>query len=160
MSRLRFDFITLEEGKSRISSEDFQRQMLDHEQGRSKRKPVSFKGRNGKFNAVAVTTDEGRFDSKMEYRRYLDLTMMQRAGAISDLRRQVKYPLILEGVLVCTYIADFVYTQDGQEVVEDSKGYRTPEFRQKKRLMKEVLGIDILETGTGKSGAKRARRPR
>lgn len=155
MSRLRFDFIVLEEGKSSISAADFQQQMLDHEKGLSKRKTTSFNGRHGKYNAVAVKTDEGRFDSKMEYRRYLDLTMMERAGVISNLRRQVKYPIVIDGVLVCTYVADFVYLQDGQEVVEDSKGYRTPEYRQKKRLMKEVMGIEILETGMLKSGKKR-----
>lgn len=107
----------------------------------------SKKGRNGKFNAIVITTSEGRFDSKMEYQRYLSLKLMQRAGEINDLQRQVSYELIAGGIHICTYVADFVYQKQGVTVVEDAKGFRTPEYRLKRRLMKDILGIEILETG-------------
>jgi hypothetical protein len=105
------------------------------------------KGRNGKFNAIAITSSEGRFDSKMEYQRYLILKLMQRAGEISDLQRQVRYELAAGGINICTYVADFVYKNKDATVVEDSKGFITPEYRLKRRLMKDILGIEILETG-------------
>lgn len=105
------------------------------------------KGRNGKFNATVIMTAEGRFDSKMEYQRYLILKLMVRAGKISDLQRQVRYELAAGGIQICTYVADFVYKEQGKVVVEDVKGFRTPEYRLKRRLMKEILDIEILETG-------------
>lgn len=103
--------------------------------------------RSGKYNAVGVRTEEGYFDSKTEYNRWLALKLLLRAGEIADLQRQVPYSLDAGGIHIAKYIADFVYTQDGKVVVEDSKGFKTPEYRQKKRLMKEIHGIEILETG-------------
>ncbi|WP_410951243.1 DUF1064 domain-containing protein [Pseudomonas sp. S1(2024)] len=105
------------------------------------------KGRNGKFNAIVITTSEGRFDSKMEYQRYLNLKLMLRAGEITDLQRQVPYELTAGGIHICTYVADFVYKKQDVTVVEDVKGFRTQEYRLKRRLMRDILGIEILETG-------------
>ena len=115
---------------------------------------TSKKSRNGKFNAIVVTTDEGRFDSKMEYQRYLTLKLMERAGEISGLQRQVRYELTAGGIQICTYVADFVYKKQDATVVEDAKGFKTPEYRLKRRLMKEILGIDILETGRDRTPKK------
>ena len=44
------------------------------------------------------------------------------------------------------YVADFVYVEGGREVVEDVKGYRTAEYKRKRRLMKKIYGVDIRET--------------
>ncbi len=156
MSALRFPRIQLDAGQSRISLEEFRRQ-----QGEAVEKPSAPKkgGRHSKFNAIAVDTEHGRFDSKLEYQRFLELQLMERAGLISDLRRQIKYPLVLGNTLVCTYIADFVYCENGVEVVEDSKGFRTREYLMKKNLMKKIHGIEIFETGPkkNKNSAKRGR---
>jgi autotransporter translocation and assembly factor TamB len=100
-----------------------------------------------KFGAKAVYTEEGKFDSGEEYKRYLELKLLLRAGVIQDLRRQVRYKLEAGGIHISVYVADFVYIRDGVEIVEDSKGFKTREYLQKRRLMKETLGIDILETG-------------
>lgn len=78
---------------------------------------------------------------------------MQRAGLISNLREQVKYVLIpaqrdSSGKLLereCAYYADFVYDRDGVTVVEDTKGFRTPEYKIKRKLMLRVHGISITE---------------
>ncbi len=92
------------------------------------------------------------FDSKREYDRYRELVLLQRAGQISDLKRQVKFELIpsqrVDGKVVerpCTYVADFVYTENGKTVVEDSKGYRTKEYILKRKLMLHIHGIQIRE---------------
>jgi hypothetical protein len=116
------------------------------------------KGRTGKYNAKVVETAEGRFDSITEYKRYLALSLEARAGLIKDLRLQVRYPLVAGGIHISTYVADFVYERDGQLVVEDSKGFRTREYLQKRRLMREIHGITILETG--RPGPSKRKKPK
>lgn len=117
-----------------------------------------------KYRARKILQNGESFDSKREYRRYQDLILLQRAGKISDLRRQVKYTLIpaqrepdtigsrggvKKGKVVereCSYTADFVYTENGETVVEDVKGMRTREYVIKRKLMLYMHGIRIRET--------------
>lgn len=99
----------------------------------------------------AVKTDG--YASKKEARRAYELRLLQRAGKISELREQVPFVVIpairIDGKLIereARYIADFVYVENGKTVVEDCKGFRTPEYRLKKKLMLERYGIQIRET--------------
>ena len=103
--------------------------------------------RRSKYRAQPVVIDGERFDSKLEATRWLQLLTMQRAGIISDLRRQVPFVLIdkSEHGRAIVYKADFVYTQDGSEIVEDAKGFKTDVYQLKKRLMAERYGIIIQE---------------
>jgi hypothetical protein len=71
---------------------------------------------------------------------------MEQAGTIADLERQIRYVFEVNGVRVCAYIADFRYRFKGSVVVEDCKGFRTPEYKLKRKLMMACHGIDILET--------------
>ncbi len=76
------------------------------------------------------------------------LCEQQRRGAISDLRRQVPYKLMVNDKLVCKYVADHVYVENGETVVEDVKSEfmsKNPVFRIKKKLMAACLGIEIRE---------------
>lgn len=120
-----------------------------------------------KYHARKVTRGGRTFDSAKEARRFSELSLLQRAGEISDLRCQVKYILIpaqrepdtvgkrggtIKGKLLereCAYIADFVYKQNGVEIVEDVKGYRDSTayalFTVKRKLMLWVHGIRIKE---------------
>ena len=102
------------------------------------------KYRNQKTNIDGIT-----FDSKREAKRYAELYLLQREGKIQSLRRQVAYELIpkQQGERACTYKADFVYVDNetGQEVVEDAKGRRTPEYVIKRKLMLYRHGIRIHE---------------
>lgn len=122
-------------------------------------------GTNGKYNAKKVQYDGITFDSKKEYRRFLELKALEKAGIIKNLERQVKYVLIpaqrepdiigsrggiKKGKLIereCSYYADFVYTitETGEKVVEDVKGMRTPEYKIKRKLMLFVHNIKIKE---------------
>lgn len=106
-----------------------------------------------KYHNRKVTRDGETFDSVKEYRRFCELRLLERAGAVTDLRRQVKFELIpaqrIDGKVVeraCSYVADFVYMENGQQVVEDAKGMRTQEYRLKRKLMLWVHGIRIRET--------------
>ena len=120
--------------------------------------------RGNKYHASKLTTPEGIFDSRKEYNRWCELKLLERAGKISKLCRQQGFTLVPEqrepdvvgprggvkrGKLlerpVC-YVADFLYMQDGQIIVEDSKGMRTPEYIIKRKLMLHIYGIRILET--------------
>lgn len=95
----------------------------------------------------------GGYASGKEHTRANQLKLMQRAGVISNLREQVKYVLIPtqrdhNGKLLekeCSYYADFVYDREGLTVVEDTKGFRTPEYKIKRKLMLQVFGIRIRE---------------
>lgn len=121
-----------------------------------------------KFRNKKTTVDGITFDSRKEAERYRELQLMERAGKISGLRRQVPFELIpaqherfarysktgrrlKDGIRCiekkCVYIADLVYEQDGETVVEDvkSKATKTPEYVIKRKLMLERFGIRIRE---------------
>ncbi len=124
-----------------------------------------------KYGAKKVVTPEGVFDSRKEHRRWCELKLLERAGKITKLRRQVKFVLIpaqreestevykagpqkglpKPGAIIekqCVYKADFVYidTGTGKEVVEDTKGVRTADYKIKRKLMLYKYGIRIKET--------------
>lgn len=114
--------------------------------------------RGNKYRAKKVEADGQKFDSKAEYRRWQELKLLEAAGEIKDLRRQVEYVLIPEqrepgngkkkGKLLerkCAYRADFVYEKDGETVVEDTKGVKTKDYIIKRKLMLERYGIRISE---------------
>ena len=88
------------------------------------------------------------FDSVKEFHRWGCLRLLERAGRITDLKRQVTFELIpkQQGERACTYVADFTYYENGQYVVEDCKGFKTDVYRIKKKLMLWVHGIHIKET--------------
>jgi hypothetical protein len=97
-----------------------------------------------KYSNVATNVEGKSFASKLEAKRYQELLLLERAGELTNLQTQVTYRLEVNGSLICKYIADFVYDdRNGLQIVEDTKGYITPEFRLKKKLMKACLGIDI-----------------
>lgn len=108
-----------------------------------------------KYGNRKVIYDGMAFDSKKECQRYIELKLLEKAGEIKDLKRQVKYTLIPSqkddrGKIIereCIYIADFVYfdCRENQSVVEDVKGFRTKEYRIKKKLMLLVHGIRVRE---------------
>lgn len=98
----------------------------------------------------------GGYDSKKEARRATELKLLEKAGVISHLQEQVVYELIpsqyriVSGKKKCIeramkYIADFQYVENGNTVVEDTKGFRTEVYRIKKKLMLYFHDIQIKE---------------
>lgn len=116
-----------------------------------------------KYHNRKITRDGVTFDSRKEFRRYEELMLLQQDGEITNLRRQVKFVLIptqrepskigtrggvKKGKLLereCAYVADFVYSENGKTVVEDTKGLRTKDYIIKRKLMLRVYGIRIRE---------------
>lgn len=119
-----------------------------------------------KYNNKKCTVNGIIFDSRKEARRYQELLLLQRAGVIKNLQRQVKYVLIPAQYEVverydksgkrlkdgkkliereCAYVADFVYEEDGKIIVEDTKGMKTKDYIIKRKLMLFVHGIRVRE---------------
>lgn len=99
-------------------------------------------------NIKTITTDGIKHDSIKEANRWCELLMLQRVGAITNLQRQVKYELLPKQgkERAVYYIADFVYTENGNTIVEDAKGCRTEVYKLKKKMMLYFHGIKIRET--------------
>lgn len=104
-----------------------------------------------KYHNTKTEIDGIIFDSKKEAKRYKELLLLQKAGIITDLKRQVPYTLIPSFNLnkkkyrPMTYKADFVYKENNKEVVEDVKGMRTDIYQLKKKLMAYIYQIEIRE---------------
>lgn len=113
-----------------------------------------YPSKKSKYHAQKTVLDGIKFDSKKEANRYAELKLMERAGVIKDLQRQVRYELIpafdVDGkhYRPTSYVADFVYTdaKSGKEIVEDVKGYRQDVYRLKSKLFAYRYGVSILET--------------
>ena len=100
-----------------------------------------------KYGNRRTEVDGITFDSAKEARRYQALKLLEAAGKISELKVHPHWFCVVNGVLVCKYVADFSYL-DGERwfVCEDVKGIRTPVYRLKRALMAACHGIIILET--------------
>lgn len=99
-----------------------------------------------KYRAVKKTIDGYTFHSSGEAKRYAELAMLGKAGKITALSLQLRYRLSVNGIHVCDYYPDFTYYENGQLVVEDFKGLRTPVYQLKKKLMLAIHGITVRET--------------
>lgn len=116
--------------------------------------PKAAPAKPSKYGSKKVVDSAGRkFDSKREQKRFVDLSHLQAAGHISNLKTQVRFELVPKqekpggGVeRPVHYVADFVYTtSNGHQVVEDTKGFRTPDYVIKRKLLLKVHGIQIQE---------------
>ena len=108
-----------------------------------------------KYRNRKVVTEDGTFDSVKEYSRWQELKLLQKAGEIYELQRQVPFVVVphqkdengkvIERAVI--YIADFTYrsTKNGRIVVEDTKGMKTREYVIKRKLMLYRHGIRIVE---------------
>lgn len=129
--------------------------------------------KRSKYGSKKIIRDGMTFDSLKEYRRFVELSLLEKAGAITDLKRQVPFELIpahfeeiptgeyykrgerkgqpkfkrvcIENSVV--YNADFVYTENGKTVVEDtkSKATKTKDYILKRKMMLYFHGIRIRE---------------
>lgn len=94
--------------------------------------------RFGKFNAQKVREDGYLFDSKMENKRYGQLKLLLAAKSISDLEIHPKLEIIINGVKIGYYEADFLYIENGKPVYEDTKGFENDLFKLKYKVIKAL----------------------
>ena len=107
--------------------------------------------RRSKYGAVRTEVDGISFASKREANRYMQLTILQRAKQISDLKLQVKCPISINGIYVFSLVMDFVYWDRKNPdvpilVYEDCKGYRTDVYKLKRKCFEAQYKSKILET--------------
>lgn len=133
---------------------------------------MAIRKKRSKYHSKKITHDGMTFDSIKEYRRFCELRLLEKAGEVTDLKRQVEFELIpsqfeeiptgefykrgeKKGMpkmkCVCVeqsvkYVADFAYTtKNGEPIVEDTKGFKTKDYIIKRKLMLLVHGIKIQE---------------
>lgn len=86
---------------------------------------------------------ERTFASKGEAKRFEVLAEREARGDIANLRCQVSYPIVVNGVKIARYIADFTYDDATGFVVEDYKGVLTDVFKLKQKLIQACYSIAI-----------------
>lgn len=97
-------------------------------------------GKKNKYKATKIYVNGIRFDSKLEGRVYEDLLFQLNQGLLIEIKRQVKIPLEVNGVLICTYICDFrVVDKHGQVKYVEAKGMVLPVYAIKKKLFLALL---------------------
>jgi len=139
-------------GAVRYTEEQFQqlRTRLAAQNSPTKAAPAK-KAKYG--NTKTVDASGRKFDSKREQKRFSELERLQAAGHITDLKSQVRFELVPKQEKpgggterAVHYVADFVYfTKGGEQVVEDTKGFRTPDYVIKRKLLLKIHGIQIQE---------------
>ncbi len=109
-------------------------------------------GNRSKYHSRKITVDGIEFDSLKEFNRWCELSLLEKAGGIQNLQRQIKFELLpaqrIDGKVIeraVSYIADFTYYQNDQLIVEDTKGFKTKDYILKRKLMLYIHGIRIKE---------------
>lgn len=113
-----------------------------------------------KSPAADRTLDGEVFDSKAELKRWIELRMLELAGEISELKRQVKMPLVINGRPVkirsegfpngrtCVYTIDFMFRDGaGRQIYEEHKGHWTPDAKLRIAVIECIYQIDVTVTG-------------
>lgn len=104
-----------------------------------------------KYRNQPTVHDGIRFASKAEAARYQQLKILERAGEVSSLTMQQRYPLMVNGTKVAHYVSDFDYFDVRRgRVIEDVKGIQTPAFRLKRKMFEAQYGIEITIIGSGR----------
>lgn len=104
----------------------------------------SVKGKDGKI-----------YDSRFEASQGNELELRKKAKDIKDYQTQVNFPLIVNGYNVGTYVADFlIIHNDGSKEILEAKGFATPVFRLKWKLVEALYSdthtITCVFQGKGK----------
>lgn len=116
-------------------------------------------GKGNKYGAKSVVIDGERFDSYAEYTRWQELKLLERAGHIRSLERQVRMPLMCGDTPIkirseryrngraVVYVADFAYFEGNARVYEDKKGMDTPLSRLKRAIVEAMYpGVQVRIT--------------
>jgi len=105
--------------------------------------------RSGKYNAKKTVYNGNLYDSKAEASFAAKIDLLKKAKGkdkVISVTRQVDFPVIVDGEKICTYKLDFlVVTNDGGKHHFDVKGFATPVYKLKKKLVEAIYGIKIIE---------------
>lgn len=100
-----------------------------------------------KYRAVKTVLNGIKYASKLEAKRGIELDLLYKAGRISYLIRQRRYPLSVDGIVIGHYVADFEYFDNDSNMVitEDAKGQRLPLYIWKSKHFEIQYGRKITE---------------
>ena len=105
-----------------------------------------------KYGAKKTLVGDINFDSKKEAGRWMELQLLERAGVISELQRQVKIelmgqhgPLLTRTGRKMRFTVDFAYTEKGAVIYEDVKGYATRDYEVRVAVAR-AMGLEVRET--------------
>jgi hypothetical protein len=99
-----------------------------------------------KYGAEAVhDPEDGWFASRLEHSTWVDLKRRQAAGEISDLQRQVRFPMYVNNIWICDFVADYTFLEERRLIVADAKGKLLPVYLMKYSLMWALYGIRVRE---------------
>lgn len=119
-------------------------------------------GLRRKFHNVPTSYDGVEYHSKLEARYAAELDLRVRAGEIAGWERQVRIPLVVNGIKICTYIIDFVeINNDGTKTYIEIKGAETSVWRLKWKLFNAVHGpvkAKVVYAGVHEKMAPKARK--
>lgn len=106
---------------------------------------MGLKPKKSKFKNIRTVIDGVSFPSKAEGNYYSLLKLREKAGEVANVEMQKPYAFTYEGKLICTYRADFVFDDlhENRHRVVDVKGFQTPEFKLKKKMMWAWYGIEV-----------------
>lgn len=108
---------------------------------------VSLGGESGnKYGARKTSCGKHIHDSNREAQRCAELRLMEKGRLIADLIFQPAFPMWYGDNLICTYVADFMYHEEDELVVEDVKGKATDSYIIKRKMLKAFYGITVRET--------------
>jgi len=98
-----------------------------------------------KYNNVLVRSNSTgeMFHSKLEFKRNKELNLLEKAKKISNLRRQVKIPIVINGLEVTYCLIDHVYEENGVTVFEETKGYLDSVQKLRYKILK-AMGVNLV----------------
>lgn len=106
--------------------------------------------KTNKYNAKRTVYNGREYASGKEAKRASELWPMLWAGTITALREQVNFPVEINGKHIMNYRADFLYllpqNLEAGTQIEDAKGYRTPMYKLKKKMVENYYGCTIIES--------------
>ena len=110
-----------------------------------------------KYHNKPMKIGDLRFASQAEAKRWNELSLLVLGKQITGLRCQPRFPMVVNGKTVCTYVGDFLYLElaTGRQICEDVKGMETPVFKIKRKLF-EALHPSIELRVIGKPASKRS----
>ena len=115
--------------------------------------------RPNKYNARKVQIYGIWFDSDAEGKHYLVLKDRERKGEIQMLAMQPRADLVVNGVLVARYTADFTFEENGRRIWEDVKGFKARDFAIRSKLFQALHPhIELRVNGTAAKRPKAAKK--
>ncbi len=106
---------------------------------------------HSKYGAKITVVDGIKFHSKREAAVYAELKILEKAGKIADLKRQPKFPFVIDGKEVryrdtkrkLSYVADFLFVENGKTRIIDVKGFDTKDGRVKRTVAEAIYNIEV-----------------